>query len=113
MDQYSRGVLDPQPADYNSSTNFTNWGDTVSMAYENILYPASIPYATGKQISSIQQFIKLASRQGKRVRGAGLRHSWSNIFADPNQYLVSFYPFDVVEGTTDVIEYYANAMTQL
>jgi hypothetical protein len=113
LELYSTGKLDDLPPGYNSSVNFTNWAENVNIIYENILYPSDTPASTGKQISVIQQFVRRASSQGKRVRASGNRHSWSNIFADPKQYLASFYPFAVSEGTSDALEAYAAQMTQL
>lgn len=47
--------------------------------------------------------------KGKSVRGSGLRHSWSDVFADPNQFLVSFYPKEVSTGKyDDVMDYVDN-----
>jgi hypothetical protein len=65
------------------STNFFNWADTLDIEYTNILYPTEYSPYNGEQISSIQQFVKVGAHEGKRVRGSGNRHSWSNIFADP------------------------------
>ena len=40
------------------------------------------------------------------MRGGGIRHSWSNIFANPNNCLVSFYPKDVATGKFgDLMDY--------
>ena len=63
---------------------FVNWGGTVDMKYEQILYP--------ENIDQIQEYVKKVVGKGKSVRGSGLRHSWGHIFADPHQFLVSFYP---------------------
>lgn len=40
------------------------------------------------------------------MRGSGIRHSWSQIFADPDNFLVSFYPKEVATGEyEDLIEF--------
>ena len=50
--------------------------------------------------------MKVVKEKKKSVRGAGIRHSWSNIFADPENCLVSFYPKDVATGKFgDLMEY--------
>jgi hypothetical protein len=83
----------------NKSKNFENWGGTVETQYEQILYPTD--YSARRQISEIQKFVARNSVElGKRTRGSGIRHSWGNVFSDPNNYLVSFYPYEVATGTS-------------
>ena len=48
----------------------------------------------------------MVKSRGKSVRGSGIRHSWSQIFADPDNFLVSFYPKEVATGEyEDLIEF--------
>lgn len=61
----------------------------------------------------LQQFVRDNVKEGKRIRGAGIRHSWGHIFSDPNQYLASFYPYDVAVGYSWELEVYAQNMTKL
>jgi hypothetical protein len=49
----------------------------------------------------------------KRIRGSGIRHSWASIFADPEQLLVSFYPYNVAIGTSFKLESWAVKMQQV
>ena len=51
-----------------------------------------------QQIIQIQNFVKNSRAQNLSIRGAGIRHSWSNVFADPSQRLVSMYPYHVATG---------------
>lgn len=77
--------------------NFKNWGETFETVYEDILYPSEIPAhpdsSKRTQVGEIQKFVKNGVQNGKRIRGAGIRHSWGKIFSDPSQLLVSFYPY--------------------
>jgi hypothetical protein len=58
-------------------------------------------------VDTIQTFVRNGVRAGKRIRGAGIRHSWGSIFSDPEQLLVSFYPYKVAKGTSRQLEEYA------
>lgn len=58
----SMGVYLPEPADYDYTTNFTNWGETVELVYDHILYVHDYPPIGGKQITSIQDLIKKAAK---------------------------------------------------
>lgn len=42
-----------------------------------------------------------------------MRHSFSNTFSDPNQLMVSFYPSNIVNGTTNDLYDYAIQMEEL
>lgn len=80
-------------------TLFENWGETVKNTYKQIYYPTTAVHAsTGQQIPQLQQFVRDNVKDGKKIRGAGIRHSWGNVFADPDNYLASFYPYDVSVG---------------
>lgn len=50
---------------------------------------------------------------GKRIRGSGIRHSWGNIFSDPQNCMVSFYPYSIATGNSAKIEKWAREMDQL
>lgn len=41
------------------------------------------------------------------VRGAGIRHSWAHVFADPSQRLVSMYPYHVATGNSFDLNQYS------
>lgn len=93
---------------------FTNWGETVKQNYEQILYPVPLAYRTTpserdleQETIQIQELVKRARSQGKGVRASGIRHSWSKIFGDDGNYLVSLYPPEIANGNTraNVIEF--------
>jgi len=65
---------------------FTNWGETV------VNNPATTWVAPTK-ISQLQDIVKTARG---RVRVAGYRHSWSSIFSENEQVLVSILDQDLV-----------------
>ena len=92
---------------FDPAKNFKNWGETFETIYDQILYPTDKKAISGQQISVIQDFVLNKVAQGKKIRGAGIRHSWGKVFADPNQCLVSFYPYKVAKGTSRVLEDYA------
>lgn len=93
--------------------NFVNWGKTFETEYQQILYPNEVAASTGKQVETVQNFVREGVKQGKRIRGAGIRHSWGKIFSDPEQLLVSFYPYKVAKGTSRVLEDWAVTMTEV
>jgi hypothetical protein len=95
---------------FNYKKNFINWGETFKTIYEDILYPSDVPARTGQQVAEIQKFVGNGVRAGKRIRGAGIRHSWGSIFSDPEQLLISFYPYKVAKGTSRQLEDYAIRM---
>ncbi len=64
-------------------------------------------------MAAIQTFISEGVRQGKRIRGAGIRHSWGKVFSDPQNLLVSLYPYKVAKGTSRQLEEYAVQMTEV
>ena len=53
------------------------------------------------------------SSRNSRTRGSGIRHSWGSVFADKDQYLVSFYPYEVATGSSWELEDYANKMLKI
>lgn len=83
------------------------------MNYKRILYPSDYDPQSGLQIPQIQNFVKQVAFQGKRVRASGNRHSWSTIFSDPDQFLISFNPYQVAEGITQAIENFTAQIMQL
>lgn len=52
--------------------------------------------------------MKKAKAEGKKVRGAGARHSWSRCFPEDDQFLVSLYPAEIASEkctTGDLVNY--------
>jgi hypothetical protein len=64
-------------------------------------------------VAAIQSFVSEGVKQGKRIRGAGIRHSWGHVFSDPQNLLVSLYPYRVAKGTSRQLEEYAMQMTEV
>jgi hypothetical protein len=78
----------------------------VDTRYKNIF---DLDYFTSqKGIEQVKAYILKAKREGKKIRGAALRHSWSSIFADEGQYLISMYPHKIAVGSSEAVEAYSN-----
>lgn len=60
---------------------FQNWGTTVKNT-PSLTYIPSTSYG-------IQQIVKYAKTRGLRVRASGYRHSWSPVFSDDGQIIIS------------------------
>lgn len=72
------------PAD---DARFRNWGRTVDKQPAQIFYPT--------KIAELQRIVRQARDAGKRVRCAGYRHTWSDLYADDGDLLVSLLPENV------------------
>ncbi len=72
------------------TTVFNNWGKTVENYPSFLFYPRSI--------EGISHIITYAKQIGKTVRVAAYRHSWSNLFSDTNQVLISLIDKKEVES---------------
>ena len=44
--------------------------------------------------------IKHAKQQGRRLRAAGMKHSWSDVFSNDGEYLMYLLPLEVTDQTT-------------
>lgn len=67
---------------------FKNWG-------QNITFNASHQLVV-RSIEGVQKVVKWAAAKGKRVRVAGFRHSWSDVFGKNGDVLMMFLPFDTL-----------------
>ena len=63
---------------------FANWGGTV----RNTPALTAVPRTVG----GVQALTRWAIQSGRTVRGAGYRHSWTDLFSADNQVLVSMLP---------------------
>src|SRR5580692_4114639 len=63
------------------TTVFNNWGKTVENHPSYLFYPSTI--------EGISHIITWAKNIGKTVRVAAYTHSWSNLFSDNDQILIS------------------------
>ena len=98
MSEDSKGKKKNKCKHFKENHEFLNWGETVHHHYKQILFP--------NEVDDIQKFVKAVKVKGESVRGSGVRHSWANIYADPDNYLVSFYPELVATGKFgDLLEY--------
>lgn len=72
---------------------FLNWGATVRNKPQVTFEP--------KSRTGVQNIIQWARRHGKRVRACGYRHTWTNMYGDDNQVLISMIPVSV--GTNHLV----------
>jgi len=73
--------------------HFTNFGGTVKNVPSKTFFP--------KTLEEIQDLVKYAKKEGKRLRAAGMRHSWPSLFSNDNELLLCLLPLAV----TDFISY--------
>ncbi|KAH6903835.1 hypothetical protein BKA70DRAFT_1110157 [Coprinopsis sp. MPI-PUGE-AT-0042] len=67
---------------------FKNWGKTVNFRASYTLVVRSI--------AGVCEVVKWAAKEGKKVRVAGFRHSWSDVFGKDGDVLVMFLPYDTL-----------------
>ena len=53
-----------------------------------------------KTIDQISRIIRHARNEGKRVRAAGMKHSWTDLFSNDGEYLVYLLPLEVTDHLT-------------
>lgn len=87
------GVLeyDKKPVKHTETYNFENWGQTVHNTPFVVFEPTT---KTG-----CQNIVKWAKQHGSTVRGAGFRHTWTNMYSADNQVLVSMIPIELATNT--------------
>ncbi|KAL7563060.1 hypothetical protein ACA910_007148 [Epithemia clementina (nom. ined.)] len=78
-----------KPVPYVENAEFRNWGRTVT----NTPWRTFLP--TTKQ--GVCNIVKWSRRNNLRVRVAGYRHSWSSVFSDDHQVLISLMPLAQAE----------------
>lgn len=81
---------DGRPVACVSAIPFENWGRTVS----NVPAVTYVP-TTKAGVCSIVQW---AGQTGQRVRVAGYRHTWTDLYSQSDQVLISLLPLDVVNN---------------
>lgn len=72
--------------------DFENWGDTVSSTPSLTCIPT--------KVTEVQQIVKMAKQKCKRVRAAGFRHTWSNMYPDNGDILVSLLSLEIATGSS-------------
>jgi hypothetical protein len=80
---------DGTPVWYVDAATFRNWGRTV----RNTPAVTFVP----RTKRGVREIVRWASANGKTVRAAGYRHSWSHVFSANGQVLISMLPPEVVE----------------
>jgi len=75
---------------------FNNYGETVRNVPSKTFFP--------KTLKEIQDLVKYAKKEGKRLRAAGMRHSWPSLFSNDKELLLCLLPLAV----TDFISYARN-----
>ncbi len=80
---------DGTPVKFVLDTVFENWGRTV----RNTPAITFIPHT----IAGVQAIVAWSKAQGMRVRAAGYRHTWGDLYSADRQVLVSMLPLDVVD----------------
>ena len=53
-----------------------------------------------RTVEDISRIIKYAKEEGKRVRVAGMKHSWTDLFSDDGEFLISLLPLEVTDHLT-------------
>jgi hypothetical protein len=77
------------PVLYLDEVKFRNWGRTVRNTPALTFVP--------RTKHGVREIVRWASANHKTVRAAGYRHSWSEVFSDDGQVLISMLPPEVVE----------------
>lgn len=72
------------------SAEFHNWGLTVSNVPAYTFVPTTV--------KGLENLITWAKTQGKRVRAAGYRHTWTNMYSESGEIFVSM--LDLTTATT-------------
>ncbi len=80
---------DGSPVWYVEAARFQNWGRTV----RNTPAVTFVP----RTKHGVREIVKWARANHKRVRAAGYRHSWSDVFSADGQVLISMLPPELVD----------------
>ena len=71
---------------------FENTEQTITNKPQITFFPRSV--------DEISKIIKHAKAEGKRVRAAGMKHSWTDLFSNDGQYLMYLLPLEVTDHLT-------------
>ena len=69
--------------------NFINYGETVSNVPQITFFP--------KTVEEIKQVVLFAKKNKKRIRCAGMKHSWSEMYSDTGELLLFLLPMAVTD----------------
>lgn len=78
------------PVECYSDRIFENWGKTVNKEHSHIFIP--------KTKKGIKNIVKWANKNKIKVRAAGYRHTWSDLYCDHNQAIISLLPIEYSEN---------------
>ncbi|KIJ47106.1 hypothetical protein M422DRAFT_164369 [Sphaerobolus stellatus SS14] len=67
---------------------FSNWGGTVTFQPGKTLVVRSI--------KGVQEVVRWAAKEGKKVRVSGFRHTWSDLYGSKNDIIIMFLPYDTL-----------------
>lgn len=96
LPQLQLHTMGSQELAYVENHVFTNYGSTIENMPAKIFFP--------KSVADVQHVIQYGKSVGKRVRACGMRHSWTSLFSEDNQILVSLLPLSVTDTLTHVRE---------
>ena len=51
-------------------------------------------------MEEISRIIRHAKEEGRRVRAAGMKHSWTDLFSNDGEYLMYLLPLEVTDHLT-------------
>ena len=68
---------------------FENTEQTIKNKPQTTFFP--------RTIDEISRIIKHAKEEGKRVRAAGMKHSWTDLFSNDDEYLMYLLPLEVTD----------------
>lgn len=88
--------FDGKPVARTIDGHFANWGKTVS----NFPYVIFEP----RTVTGVQNVVQWATAKGKKVRGAGFRHTWANMYSSNENVLVSMIPVSIATDTHNVLQ---------
>lgn len=71
-------------------TEFENWGLTIKNTPSLTFVPTTV--------LGVQNLVKLAKENGKRIRAAGYRHTWTDLYSEDGEYFISM--LDLKTATT-------------
>ena len=71
---------------------FENTEQTISNVPQITFFP--------RTVEDISRIIKHAKEEGKRIRAAGMKHSWTDLFCNDGEYLMYLLPLELTDHLT-------------
>ena len=71
---------------------FENAEQTINNTPKTTFFP--------RTVDDISRIIKHAKKEGRRVRAAGMKHSWTDLFSNDGEYLVYLLPLEITDHLT-------------